>query len=120
MGRCVTIFQLRVQKLMLSSFTPLWVRSAVTLPAAFIRECGSDIYDCTSADLSTSESRRDKFRTWIGYVEDDEGNVNYEAFNVDLLHKIFNGSFDINIVFRGPALHLVASNRFSYAGVDTL
>ncbi|KAJ7834868.1 hypothetical protein B0H14DRAFT_3142229, partial [Mycena olivaceomarginata] len=70
------------------------------------RECGPEIFDCTTADLSTSESRRDKFRKQIGYVEDAEGKSHYEAFNVDLLHKDYNGSFDIKTVFRGAALHL--------------
>ncbi|KAJ6528490.1 hypothetical protein B0H19DRAFT_1243025 [Mycena capillaripes] len=71
------------------------------------RECGPEIFDCTAADLSTSEARRDKFHEQIGYVEDAEGKPHYEAFNVDLLHKDYNGSYNIKTVFRSPALHLV-------------
>ncbi|KAJ6592903.1 hypothetical protein B0H19DRAFT_975627, partial [Mycena capillaripes] len=70
------------------------------------RECGPEIFDCTTADLSTSEARRDKFRDQIGYVEDAEGKPHYEALNVDLLHKDYNGSYNIKTVFRSPALHL--------------
>ncbi|KAJ6483197.1 hypothetical protein C8R45DRAFT_1075505 [Mycena sanguinolenta] len=70
------------------------------------RECGPEIYDCTAADLASAESRRDKFRDRIGYVKDAKGDSKYEAFNVDLLHKDYKGSFDIDTVFRGPALHL--------------
>ncbi|KAJ6489984.1 hypothetical protein C8R45DRAFT_1213365 [Mycena sanguinolenta] len=70
------------------------------------RECGPEIYDCTAADLASAESRRDNFRDRIGYVKDAKGDSKYEAFNVDLLHKDYKGSFDIDTVFRGPAFHL--------------
>ncbi|KAJ7711786.1 hypothetical protein B0H14DRAFT_3524321 [Mycena olivaceomarginata] len=69
-------------------------------------QCGTEIFDCTAADLATLESRRDKFRTSIGYVEDADGS-HYEVFNVEILHKNYNGSLDVDTVFRGPKLHLV-------------
>ncbi|KAJ7718511.1 hypothetical protein B0H14DRAFT_634788 [Mycena olivaceomarginata] len=69
-------------------------------------QCGTEIFDCTAADLATPESRRDKFRTSIGYVEDADGS-HYEVFNVEILHKNYNGSLDVDTVFRGPKLHLV-------------
>ncbi|KAJ7824815.1 hypothetical protein B0H14DRAFT_3469027 [Mycena olivaceomarginata] len=69
-------------------------------------QCGTEIFDCTAADLATPESRRDKFRTSIGYVEDADGS-HYEVFKVEILHKNYNGSLDVDTVFRGPKLHLV-------------
>ncbi|KAJ6475190.1 hypothetical protein DFH09DRAFT_846349, partial [Mycena vulgaris] len=66
---------------------------------------GPEIFDCTAADLSSIESRRDKFRQTIGYVESD-GSSRYELFNVPLLHKSYSGKFDVHTVFRGPMLHL--------------
>ncbi|KAJ7850595.1 hypothetical protein B0H13DRAFT_2360580 [Mycena leptocephala] len=70
------------------------------------RDCGAELFDCTAADLSTSESRRDKFRKLIGYVE-TETDPQYEIFNVDILHKNYTGLFNRDTVFRGPKLHLV-------------
>ncbi|KAJ6537484.1 hypothetical protein DFH09DRAFT_829058, partial [Mycena vulgaris] len=67
---------------------------------------GPEIFDCTAADLSSIESRRDKFRQMIGYVESDDGSSRYELFNVPLLHKSYSGKFDVHTVFRGPMLHL--------------
>ncbi|KAJ6603246.1 hypothetical protein DFH09DRAFT_807386, partial [Mycena vulgaris] len=67
---------------------------------------GLEIFDCTAADLSSIESRRDKFRQMIGYVESDDGSSRYELFNVPLLHKSYSGKFDVHTVFRGPMLHL--------------
>ncbi|KAJ6499482.1 hypothetical protein DFH09DRAFT_945222, partial [Mycena vulgaris] len=69
---------------------------------------GPEIFDCTAADLSSIESRRDKFRQMIGYVESDDGSSKYELFNVPLLHKSYSGKFDVHTVFRGPMLHLVS------------
>ncbi|KAJ7633299.1 hypothetical protein B0H17DRAFT_961776, partial [Mycena rosella] len=71
-------------------------------------QCGPEIFDCTAIDLFSIESRRDKFRQMIGYVERDDGSARYDRFNVPLLHKNYNGSFDIETVFRGPILHLAS------------
>ncbi|KAJ6528791.1 hypothetical protein DFH09DRAFT_935089 [Mycena vulgaris] len=69
---------------------------------------GPEIFDCTAADLSSIESRRDKFRQMIGYVDSDDGSSRYELFNVPLLHKSYSGKIDVHTVFRGPMLHLVS------------
>ncbi|KAJ7768954.1 hypothetical protein B0H16DRAFT_1452880 [Mycena metata] len=61
--------------------------STSTPLAVFRDRCGLEIFDCTTADLSTSESRRDKFRERIGYVKNADGKSEYKALNVDLLHK---------------------------------
>ncbi|KAJ7853017.1 hypothetical protein B0H14DRAFT_2354529 [Mycena olivaceomarginata] len=50
-------------------------------------QCGTKIFDCTAADLATPESAT--------------------IFNVEILHKHYNGSLDVDTVFRGPKLHLV-------------
>ncbi|KAJ7766859.1 hypothetical protein B0H16DRAFT_1791371 [Mycena metata] len=76
-----------------------------------VRRCAPEVFNCAATDVLTSESRRDKFRKQIGYVEQPGGKSKYETFKVDLLHKNYNGKFDVDTVFRGDALHL------AFAGV---
>ncbi|KAJ7657160.1 hypothetical protein DFH06DRAFT_1409273 [Mycena polygramma] len=66
---------------------------------------GPSILSYTDDDMSTSESRRDKFRDIIGYTTTPEGST-YETFNAEVLHKDYKGSFDRDTVFRGEKLHL--------------
>ncbi|KAJ7201090.1 hypothetical protein GGX14DRAFT_571664 [Mycena pura] len=83
--------------------------------------CGPNIFSGNDTDLATSESRRDKFQAMIGHTTTPEGASRYETFNVPLLHKDYNRSFDINTVFRGEKPQLVfAAIAFGPGSVTNL
>lgn len=83
------------------------------------KQCGPAIFDCTDLDLVTSEARLAKFRSIIGYVAPDNSDSTatgrYDAFDVELLHKDWNGEFDVKTVFLNPRLLLVRIFQFSLA-----
>lgn len=65
---------------------------------------GATIFDCAATDLSTSDNRYETFRRKIGWEPQQNGSFIYETWNVEILHKDYQGEFDINRVFLNPAL----------------
>jgi len=68
------------------------------------KQTGHAIFNCLASDLNSPEKRYNTFRGKIGWVENLEGKNYYETWNVGILHKDYNGAFDINKVFLNPAL----------------
>ncbi|KAJ7318313.1 hypothetical protein DFH08DRAFT_714777 [Mycena albidolilacea] len=62
-----------------------------------------DLFDCTSRQFSTPEGRSE-FRELIGRREDDDGLSFYDTTNVPILHKNYNGEFDVDTFMLHPAL----------------
>ena len=72
------------------------------------KQAGHSIFNCLASDLSFAEGRYDKFRGRIGWVENQDGHNHYETWAVEILHKDYNGAFDINRVFLNPVLMKVS------------
>ncbi|KII85170.1 hypothetical protein PLICRDRAFT_178915 [Plicaturopsis crispa FD-325 SS-3] len=73
-------------------------------------QAGSDIYETQSANLSSSETRK-QFRERIGWrtYKDKKGAVRerYSVWAVEVLHKDYEGELDIHNVFLNPILFRV-------------
>lgn len=72
------------------------------------KQAGPSIFSCSAQDLDKSETRYEMFRERIGWVRRDSGDV-YETWAVEVLHKDYQGSFDIDTVFLNPILMRVNS-----------
>lgn len=70
-----------------------------------------DLFDCTSRQFSTPEGRSE-FRELIGRREDDDGLSFYDTTNVLILHKNYNGEFDVDTFMLHPALFVVRVHLF--------
>jgi hypothetical protein len=68
------------------------------------KQAGPSIFGCTAADLKSSQERYEKFKERIGWVVRQDGSKGYETWAVEILHKNYNGRFDINCVFLNPVL----------------
>lgn len=76
-------------------------------------QAGSQIFKCEATDLKTAEKRYRTFKGKIGWREFEEDGkkvVVYDLWNVDILHRDFGGSFDINTVFLNPVLMRVSTS----------
>src|SRR6202167_5019350 len=60
------------------------------------RQAGPSIFDCAASDLKSPQVRYEKFRERIGWIAKPDGRSGYETWAVEILHKDYNGSFDIN------------------------
>jgi hypothetical protein len=56
-----------------------------------------------------ANTRKEKFREQIGWVNDDQGSGSYSSVDVEILHKDYSGSYDIKTAFRNPILMWVRS-----------
>ncbi|KAJ7639764.1 hypothetical protein DFH06DRAFT_1217792 [Mycena polygramma] len=67
-----------------------------------------DLWDCTTADLSSPEDRR-QFRKLVGLqpTRKNPNNFYYSSTNVPLLHVEYQGKYDRNKIFLGPMLFIV-------------
>ncbi|EGO29425.1 hypothetical protein SERLADRAFT_433404 [Serpula lacrymans var. lacrymans S7.9] len=77
--------------------------------ASRLRACGNTIFDCSVADLKTSEARRNKFLNKIGWRMNSKGHSAFSLWNVEVLHADYSGKFDVNKVFLNPLLKVVLS-----------
>jgi hypothetical protein len=70
------------------------------------RQAGPSIFGCSLNVLLSPDDRDAMFRKKIGWVE--RGGGYYDTWAVEVLHKDFNGSFDIDSVFLNPVLLMVS------------
>ena len=75
------------------------------------KQAGHSIFNCLASDLHSSETRYNKFRQKIGWVENNVGKNHYETWKVEILHKDYGGAFDINGVFLNPVLMKVSRDH---------
>jgi len=61
------------------------------------------LFGVSDNDMLRAETRRDKFRSRIGWVDKD-GHGSYSSADVEVLHKDYGGSYDISTVFLNPIL----------------
>ncbi|EGN93512.1 hypothetical protein SERLA73DRAFT_78800 [Serpula lacrymans var. lacrymans S7.3] len=77
--------------------------------ASRLRACGNTIFDCSAADLKTSEARQNKFLNKIGWRMNSKGHSAFSLWNVEVLHADYSGKFDVNKVFLNPLLKVILS-----------
>jgi len=80
------------------------------------RQAGPSVFDCLASDLHSPQVRYEKFRERIGWVMRENGSAGYETWAVDILHKDYQDSFDINRVFLNPVLMKVRHNGCFFLG----
>lgn len=86
-------------------------------------QAGSQIFDCKATDLKTSARRYEIFRSRIGWQEVEiEGQTveQYETWNMEILHRSYNGNLDINSVFLNPVLMRVSSRISCYLVITSV
>ena len=65
---------------------------------------GPAIFGCTPEALHTSSTQYENFHSQIGWVLHEDGTSSYNTWAAEILHKDYNGYFNINIIFLNPKL----------------
>jgi len=68
-----------------------------------IRHHCAMLFDVSERDMLHAKTRKDKFRGRIGWVEVDE-HGSYLSADIEVLHKNYKGTYDINTAFLNPVL----------------
>lgn len=68
------------------------------------KAAGADIFDCKSTDLLSPSVRLKKFRDDIGWYVEEGSSGGYSSLDVPILHRDWNGKYDIKTCFLNPAL----------------
>ena len=71
------------------------------------RHCAA-LFGISESDMLRTEIRKEKFRSRIGWVDNECGSGSYSTVDVELLHKDFTGSYDIKTAFLNPVLMWVS------------
>jgi len=61
------------------------------------------LFGVSDTDVLHAETRKEKFQNPIGWVVEN-GCGSYSSANVEVLHKNYDGSYDINTFFLNPML----------------
>ena len=61
------------------------------------------LFSVRDTDMLHAETRKEKFRNRIGWVGENSCG-SYSSADVEVLHKNYDGSYDINTVFLNPML----------------
>ena len=56
-----------------------------------------------------ADIRKEKFRGRIGWVNNGQGVGSYSSVDVEILHKDYSGSYDIQTAFLNPILMRVSN-----------
>jgi hypothetical protein len=67
-------------------------------------------------DMLQADIQKEKFGGPIGWVNNGQGAGSYSSVNVEILHKDYAGSYDIQTAFLNPILMWV-SNIVTYLNV---
>jgi hypothetical protein len=78
-----------------------------------------DLFDCTTKQLSSQEERR-QFRELIGYrpTRGDPNKFYYDTTNVPILHKDYEGKYDIAKFFLHESLFIVSLTLLIYHSLN--
>ena len=72
------------------------------------RHCAA-LFGVSESDMLQADIRREKFRGRIGWVGNDQGAGSYSSVDVEILHKGYSGSFDMETAFLNPILMWVSN-----------
>lgn len=70
------------------------------------KHTGASIFNCSDSDLEDAQRRSGLFRDRIGYV----GEGKYDPLQVEVIHKDYDGKFDLGKAFLNPILMRVSSS----------
>jgi hypothetical protein len=76
------------------------------------RHC-TTIFGVEETSVIRAETRKEKFKTRIGWVTDARGNGSYSSVDVELLHKNYSGEYNPSTVFLSPILMGVSGSKHS-------
>ncbi|KAJ6587658.1 hypothetical protein DFH09DRAFT_1427905, partial [Mycena vulgaris] len=68
------------------------------------RVAGADIFECSKVDLLLADVRLEKFQELIGWYIEDGTSGAYSTLDFPILHKDWNGEYDIKTCFLHPCL----------------
>jgi len=75
------------------------------------KTAGHSIFQCKAIELVNQEKRIELFHAMIGWVDEGNGKGHYDSLNVEILHKDYQGHFDMNTIFLNPILLRVRINN---------
>ena len=67
------------------------------------------LFGVSECDMLQANIRKKKFRGRIGWVDNDQGSGSYSSVDVEILHKNYSGSYDIQTAFLNPILMRVSN-----------
>jgi hypothetical protein len=67
------------------------------------------LFAVSEFDMLQADIRKEKFRGRIGWVNNGQGAGSYSSVDVEILHKDYAGSYDIQTAFLNPILMRVSN-----------
>jgi hypothetical protein len=72
------------------------------------RHCAA-LFGVSDTDMLKAVIRKEKFRGRIGWVDNGQGVGSYSSVDVEILHKDYSGSYNIQTAFLNPILMWVSN-----------
>ena len=72
------------------------------------RHCAA-LFGVSESNMLQSDIRQEKFRGCIGWVDNGQGAGSYSSVDVEILHKNYSGSYDMETAFLNPILMWVSN-----------
>ena len=72
------------------------------------RHCAA-LFGVSESNMLQADIRREKFRGRIGWVDNGQGAGSYSSVDVEILHKDYSGSYDMETAFLNPILMWVSN-----------
>lgn len=72
--------------------------------ATRLRHHCAALFGVSESNMLQSDIRREKFRGRIGWVDNGQGAGSYSSVDVEILHKNYSGSYDMETAFLNPIL----------------
>jgi len=72
------------------------------------RHCAA-LFGVSESNMLQPDIRREKFRGRIGWVDNGQGAGSYSSVDVEILHKDYSGSYNIETAFLNPILMWVSN-----------
>jgi hypothetical protein len=77
--------------------------------ASRLRRHCAVLFGVSECDMLKADIRKEKFRERIGWVSNGQGAGSYSSVDVEILHKDYSGSYDIQTAFLNPILMRVSN-----------
>lgn len=74
------------------------------------------LFGASEHDMLRSGARKEKFRDRIGWKMNNQSVGSYSTVDVEILHKDYTGSFDVQTIFRNPILMWVRNIFYQSSG----
>jgi hypothetical protein len=67
------------------------------------------LFGVSECDMLQADIRKEKFQGRIGWVNNGQGVGSYSSVDVEILHKDYSGSYNIQTAFLNPILMRVSN-----------